>query len=147
MSPELARAIKETRAILAFADQAWAKHGCPASGACCQLKVTGRPPWLWPTEWALLEAHLAKAGRTVPPPRADGGCVFLDTEGRRCTVYEARPFGCRTYFCEKVTGPNRQPAEKTNALLERLAAVNLALDDQAKPRALPELFSGDASVR
>ena len=37
-------------------------------------------------------------------------------------------------FCQRVTGPAAQPAERTNALLERLAALNVAVDARAAPR-------------
>lgn len=132
------RAVTETKAVLQKADAAWRRHGCPASGECCQLSVTRRQPYLWPSEWKLLEAHLRHRGRPFPAARADGACPFLDAAGTRCTVYESRPFGCRTFFCHRITGPAKVPAEDTNALLERLAALNLAVDDRAAPRAMLE---------
>jgi Fe-S-cluster containining protein len=136
------RAVTETRAVLTRASEAWAKHGCPGTAECCQLAVTKRQPWLWPSEWKLLEAHLAASKRALPPPRADGACPFLDAAGQRCTVYEARPFGCRTFFCQRVTGPSQQPAEATNALLERLTALNVAVDPQATPRPILDWVAG-----
>lgn len=140
-SPRAARhlALAETRRVLAAADRAYAPFSCPATAECCQLERTARPPWLWPTEWQLLLEHLKQARRALPSPRADGGCPFLDAAGARCTVYGARPFGCRTYFCHRVRGPARAPLERTSALLDQLAALNLELDDAAAPRALPEL--------
>lgn len=131
------RAVTETRAVLAQASAVWAPYACPGSAECCQLATTGRPPWLWPSEWWLLEAHLQRERRALPPVRGDGGCPFLDAAGRRCTVYEARPFGCRTFFCPRGVGPARAPSAATHGLLERLAALNLALDAEAAPRALP----------
>ena len=140
-SPALRAALNETRAVLRKADAAWSKHGCPASAECCQLKKTGRPPWLWPSEWALL---LERVRGVLPPARADGGCSFLDADGKRCTVYPDRPFGCRTFFCHRITGPAAVPSESTEALLDRLRALNLALDDEAQVRSLPDLLAGDA---
>lgn len=130
------RARDETRHVLREGSRAWAPFSCPGTAECCQLAVTKRPPWLWPSEWDVLLEHLRRAGRTLPSARADGGCPFLDEPGRRCTVYDARPLGCRTFFCHRVTGPARVPADETNALLERLAALNLAVDDEARPRSL-----------
>ncbi len=130
----------ETKAVLEKASAAWAKHGCPGTAECCQLAVTKRPPWLWPSEWKLLEEHLRRTKRSRPPLRADGACPFLDDAGKRCTVYADRPFGCRTFFCHRITGPAKVPAEETNGLLERLAALNLAVDDGAAPRAMMEWF-------
>jgi Fe-S-cluster containining protein len=134
-------AVTETRAILRQGSEAWARHGCPGTAECCQLAVTKRPPWLWPSEWKVIEARLGREQRPLPPARADGGCPFLDPGGERCTVYEDRPLGCRTYFCHRVTGPAKQPAAQTNTLLERLAAANLAVDDESAPRSLLEWFS------
>ena len=134
------RAVTETRAVLQKAAAAWSRHGCPASGECCQLSVTKRQPYLWPSEWKLLLAHLQREKRALPAVRADGACPFLDGTGKRCSVYEARPFGCRTFFCHRITGPLKQPADETNALLDRLAALNLAVDDQAAPRAMLDWF-------
>lgn len=132
------KAVTETRAILKKGSEAWAQHGCPGTAECCQLAITRRPPWLWPSEWRVIEARLRREGRALPPPRADGACPFLDAAGKRCTIYEDRPLGCRTYFCHRITGPAKVPAEATNALLERLAAANIAADSEAVPRSLLE---------
>jgi len=134
------RAATETRAVLRQASAAWARHSCPGTSECCQLAVTKRPPWLWPSEWKVLQAALEKAKRPLPPLRADGGCPFLDAAGQRCTVYEDRPLGCRTFFCHRIEGPAKLPADETNALLERLKGLNLATDDEAEPRSILDWF-------
>lgn len=139
------RAETETRAVLRQASAAWARHSCPGTSECCQLAVTKRPPWLWPSEWKVLEAALQRAGRPLPPARQDGGCPFLDAAGQRCTVYEDRPLGCRTFFCQRIVGPARLPADETNALLDRLRAINVATDDDAAPHSILEWHA--ASVR
>src|SRR5689334_4303773 len=113
------RALRELRAVYRQADAAYAPFSCPASGECCQLARTKRQPWLWYPEWKLLSAR-----RPLPPPREDGGCPYLDAAGRRCTVYADRPFGCRTFFCERIRGPARQPADTVDVLLRRLEAVS-----------------------
>ncbi len=146
----LRRARDETRHVLKEGAKAWAPFSCPGTAECCQLATTKRPPWLWPSEWGVLLEHLRRAGRPLPPAREDGGCPFLDAAGRRCSVYEARPLGCRTYFCHRVSGPGAVPAVQTNALLERLAALNLAVDDEARPRSLLDWWAeatGASSVR
>jgi uncharacterized protein len=136
------RAVTETRAVLRQASAAWAKHSCPGTSECCQLAVTRRPPWLWPSEWKVLEERLRKDHRAVPAAREDGGCPLLDAGGKRCTVYEDRPLGCRTFFCHRIVGPSKLPGEETNALLERLRALNLAADDSATPRSILEWLAG-----
>ncbi|MBS1152131.1 MAG: hypothetical protein H6Q89_3829 [Myxococcaceae bacterium] len=137
----LSSALTETRAVLRQADRAWSKHGCPSTAECCQLQTTGRPPWLWPSEWALV---VKKVNGVLPPARADGGCPFLDPSGKRCTVYEDRPLGCRTFFCHRITGPAAVPAEATNGLFDRLRALNVALDDEAQVRSLPDWHRAEA---
>ena len=130
------RAATETRAVLRQASAAWARHSCPGTSECCQLAVTKRPPWLWPSEWKVLEERLARDKRAMPALREDGACPFLEAAGKRCTVYEDRPLGCRTFFCSRIVGPSKLPGDETNALLERLKAVNLEVDDEATPRSI-----------
>lgn len=144
----MTRALRETEAIFRRADAAYRPFSCPASAECCQLTQVKRQPWLWTTEWQLLErAVLARRGR-LPPPRPDGGCPFLDAEGRRCTVYDVRPLGCRTFFCHRVRGPAREPAEVMNELSLRLERVNQQVDpDTPAPRPLLELFEAARAGR
>ena len=132
------RAVTETRGLLKKADATWSRHGCPASGECCQLAVTKRAPWLWPSEWKVLLERLKRDKREVPSLRDDGACPFLDASGKRCSVYEDRPFGCRTFFCHRITGPSKQPATETNHLLERIRDANIAADETATPREMRE---------
>jgi Fe-S-cluster containining protein len=113
------RALRELRAIYRQADAAYAPFSCPASGECCQLARTQRQPWLWYPEWKLLASRYP-----LPLQRKDGGCPYLDSAGKRCTVYADRPFGCRTFFCERIRGPARQPVDTVDALLRRLEAVS-----------------------
>lgn len=134
-------AVLETRAVLAKADAVYAPFSCPGTAECCQLAVTGREPWLWPSELELLREALRRQGRALPPARADGACPFLDASGKRCSVYAERPFGCRTFFCHRIQGPARQPIEDTNALLERLAALNLVHWPEASPQPLRALHA------
>ena len=129
---------RETRAIYGKADALWARWSCPSTASCCQLKLTQRQPWLWPSEWRVLTG-----ARLVPASRKDGACPYLDGKGR-CSRYADRPLGCRTFFCLRVTGPERHPAREMNDLLERLARVNLAEDETAEPRPLLELHASES---
>lgn len=133
-----AAALRETRQVLSSADAAWSRFSCPATAECCQLSRTGRPPWLWPSEWALIEQQLHRDRRALPPERADGGCPFLDPGGTCCTIYAVRPFGCRTFFCHRIRGPQAQPTVATNDLLRQLGGANQAWLDEAEPAPLPE---------
>ena len=81
---------------------------CTGCGDCC----TGAPGYVWVNreEIALLAAHLgmdvvefeAKYVRAVGRRKSlieydNYDCVFLDSQTRKCTVYEARPRQCRTW--------------------------------------------------
>lgn len=137
MTPE-----QETRAILKKADETYARFSCPASGECCQLAVTQREPWLYPSEWEILRAAVEE----LPPEREDGGCPFLDASGKRCSVYASRPFGCRTFFCSRIRGPSRQPIEAVDALLRRLDGLNREHFEAAEPRPLREWIRGERTA-
>jgi uncharacterized protein len=127
-------AFQELRAVYRLADAAYRPYSCPGTAECCQLAATQREPWLWPLEWELL---LEAKGGVVPAARADGGCPFLDADGKRCSVYASRPFGCRTFFCHRIRGPAREPLEAVALLLERLERVAQTLDaDCRAPRPL-----------
>ncbi|MBI3182586.1 MAG: YkgJ family cysteine cluster protein [Myxococcales bacterium] len=134
--------MSETRAIYRMADRAYAAFSCQGTAECCSLTKTGRQPWLWPTEWMLL----ARAVQATPP-RPDGGCPFLDSAGRRCFVYSDRPFGCRTYYCDRATRRAREPSRAVAQLLSRLASANLRLDAAAKPLPLLQLVTGPPTGR
>ena len=123
------------------ADAAYRPYACPASGECCQLSVTRRQPWLWRAEWLRVQQRLRADGRPMPPPRADGACPLLDASGVRCSIYADRPLGCRTFFCDRIQGPPRQPVEVMDALQRRMLQLSEELDeDAAEPRQLLEWF-------
>lgn len=139
----LAQAQRETARVLAQASALYAPFSCGATAECCQLAARQREPWLWPTEWQALLDRLEDDARALPAPREDGGCPFLDPDGKRCTVYADRPFGCRTFFCHRRRGPSREPAERVHALLDTLTAINIGLWSGAKPRAIRD-WHGEA---
>lgn len=85
-----------------------AGHACDASTDCCRFGVTGREPY--PTALELHElgrAVRARGGlpkRRLLPTAFERRCALLSDEGR-CLVYAARPFGCRTFFCDRAVSP------------------------------------------
>jgi hypothetical protein len=103
---------------------------------CCHFAVTGREPY--PTAVELAEVlHAARArglrarkraGRHLPIAR-DGGhdearrCPLLSDAGR-CTVYESRPLGCRTFFCDRGDGPPRRARAGLLEIARRIADLS-----------------------
>ena len=119
--------------------QGW---GCARSGECCQLARTGREPYAWPLEWIRVREALARAKRSIPGPREDGACALLDANGG-CSVYEDRPLGCRTFFCERGAGPTRITRAQITASMVALERVAQTLDPEVSaPRPLVEWLRG-----
>jgi Fe-S-cluster containining protein len=80
--------------------------------------VTGREPYPTTVEVAELERAVRARGglpkrRSLPTVSARGEderrCALLSDEGK-CLVYASRPFGCRTFFCERASGPAGEPS-------------------------------------
>jgi Fe-S-cluster containining protein len=126
-------------ALYAEADRELKGWTCEVSTDCCHFGRTGREPQLWPNERAMIERALAERGGRLPaPPRGlpivgqdEGRCPLLDARGR-CSVYAARPFGCRTFFCDRASGPERRPPRAPLAAIGRKLAE---LAEREDPRA------------
>jgi len=106
------------RAIYTEVDTLLAGWTCDASTDCCRFGVTGREPYPHAVEIAELERGVRARGglpkrRSLPTVGARGEderrCALLSDEGK-CLVYSSRPFGCRTFFCERGRGPAGEPA-------------------------------------
>ncbi len=124
---------EELLALYRELDELFAGWTCEASATCCRFARTGREPQLWPIEWKLLgKALRARPGKR---PEEEGDCPGLDPATLRCRVYEARPFGCRTYFCDRAIAAGRNPREGIRELARRLA--DLAERDEKGARLLP----------
>jgi uncharacterized protein len=130
---------------------------CPASTECCRFGITGREPYVTSIEVALVERAVARRGGAralgrapaplespAPADRKDKRrlamvdeepCPLLDVKGR-CSVYDARPFGCRTYFCERATRSSGLGQRDINEFVRRIkdiAARHKLAGDQGKP--------------
>jgi len=101
------------------------QRNCTGLADCCRFRQVGHTPYLTRGE-ALVAAKAWKAaGRkdVVVPP--DGSCPFLHPKNGRCQIYEGRPFGCRTHFCDAAGGPaNRSEARD---LIQRLEEIDTRL--------------------
>jgi hypothetical protein len=66
---------------------------------------------------------------------------MLDPATSRCRIYEARPFGCRTHFCQAAGGPYAR--RDVLDLIRRLEDIDTQLGGdgaQALPTALADLI-------
>lgn len=131
-SASAAPLLQELRALYAKIDGALEGWGCDASTDCCRFGVTGREPYPTAVEVAELDRAVRARGglpkrRSLPlvSPHAGGArrsrqagaddgderrCALLGDDGR-CLVYASRPFGCRTFFCERARGPVGERAD------------------------------------
>lgn len=69
---------------------------CQLSGRCCRFEEYGHTLFLSAPEAAVL---LADAPPTVRPLDEGATCPWQDDRGH-CQAREARPLGCRVYFCD-----------------------------------------------
>jgi Fe-S-cluster containining protein len=144
---ELAELYRET-------DRGNAGSSCPMSTECCRFGITGREPYVTSIEVLAIERAIARRGGPLSPRRralpmalaADREriCPLLDASGR-CSVYESRPFGCRTFFCRRAShamGEPRRPAEERE-LVNRLRAIAARHEPGGDaPRPLSKVFRG-----
>ncbi len=69
---------------------------CRISGRCCRFEEYGHTLFVSAPEFELLLADAPPPAR----PLDDGAtCPWQDDRGR-CTARDARPIGCRVYFCD-----------------------------------------------
>jgi Fe-S-cluster containining protein len=97
---------------------------CLVSGRCCRFEEYGHTLFVSAPEFALLLAD-------APPPSRDLDdgltCPWQDQKGR-CTARNARPMGCRVYFCD----PNYQSAAPE--ITERgISHLKRLIDERALP--------------
>lgn len=120
--PTVDDALREgLKALYADLDAAVAQAGptCALSGRCCRFEEYGHTLFLSAPEAALL---LADAPPPVRPLDDGATCPWQDDRGR-CHAREARPLGCRVYFCDPAFDgePAHALSEAFLARLKRLA--------------------------
>ena len=100
------------RAVYAEVDRLLDGWTCDGTTECCRFGVTGREPYPTAVEVAELERAVRARGglpkrRALPTVNERGDderrCALLSDEGK-CLVYASRPFGCRTFFCDRASG-------------------------------------------
>jgi Fe-S-cluster containining protein len=95
------------------------------SSRCCRFDVTGREPSVTKAEFDVVWAAWRKTGRKARVPDPLGSCPFLVDD--RCGVYDARPLGCRTFFCTLSRGYPRKAIQQHVRTLEALSLGTEAL--------------------
>ena len=105
---------------------------CIVRGVCCRFEEAGHE--LFATG---LEADFAARERPgAAPPEAPGRCPY-HVEGK-CTAREARPLGCRTYFCDTRTQSVLEEAHEH--FLGRIREIEQELGYPASYARFPELL-------
>ena len=142
----------ELAAIYAQVEARYRDHSCPGSTECCRFAVTGREPYVTSVEALAVARAVARRGGKLSPRkralplvlgRAERICPLLDATGR-CSIYADRPFGCRSFWCERTSRDTPvSQAERTQMVrqLQDLSARHQPDGDRGRPltRVLAEL--------
>jgi Fe-S-cluster containining protein len=143
--------LDELAALYRETDRSNAGSSCPASTECCRFGITGREPYVTSIEVAAIERAIARRGGPLSPKRRalpialdaerERVCPLLDDSGR-CSVYESRPFGCRTFFCVRATIARRRRPSEERQLVNRLRAIAARHETGGDaPRPLSKVFA------
>lgn len=123
MSVEPKLVAQEVRAIYREWESRPLERSCTGISKCCRFRLNGRTPFLTRGEALVAAMAWKAAGRTVVESPPDGSCPFL--RDSRCQIYEGRPFGCRTHFCEAAGGPASR--KEVRDLIQRLEEIDVRL--------------------
>lgn len=138
----------EVRKVYAAVDALFAGWSCDVSTDCCHFARTGREPYLTPIEWAYLQSAMAKrpAKKARLPTVDEGRCPLLGPD-HRCSSYAERPFGCRTFFCERASSFGvKLPRKSLREQLHQLMAVGERYGLKGEPRPLRRWVSSAQNV-
>jgi uncharacterized protein len=128
--------LEELRGLYRRIDTELDGFGCDASTDCCRFGVTGREPYPTAIELAELERAVRARGglpkRRSLPVVTERRCTLLGDDGR-CLVYAARPYGCRTFFCERARGPAGEPAVMPRGAVREIATDIASLSARFAP--------------
>ena len=130
---KLQAALAEVREIYCDLSHRPIERNCVRRTECCHFKLTGRTPYLTRGEAIVAAKAFRATGRKSLPENADGSCPMLQSETGHCLIYEDRPFGCRTHFCNAAGGPIAR--RDVLDLIRRLEDVDVALNGDG-PRPL-----------
>ena len=123
-SEERAALLREVREIYTRLAARPLERSCTGRTDCCRFRLTGQTPFLTRGEALVARQAARTAGKKKLPVPADGSCPMLGADGR-CTIYESRPFACRTHFCEAAGGPYSR--REVRDLIHELEAIDQRL--------------------
>ena len=137
--------LAELRALYARIDVLYADWSCPSSTECCRFGITGRQPYVTSIELTMVERAIAKRGGMPSPKKRalpltedkprERICPLLNRDNQ-CSIYADRPFGCRTFFCERAKqgeGPARSALQTHVNELRALAERHKLGGDAPRP--------------
>jgi Fe-S-cluster containining protein len=124
--------LEELLALYRRVDASYEGSHCPSSTECCRFGLTGREPYVTSVEVAALRRAVSRRGGGLSAKRralpmattaaAERICPFLDAFGR-CSVYESRPLGCRTFYCNRATVTDRTRGAEQREFVNRLRDI------------------------
>jgi Fe-S-cluster containining protein len=122
---ELQQIYREADALMTHGTCACTDAHSPSDAMCCHFGRIGREPYVTPLEMVEVARAVAARGglprRRLPLLDELRTCPLLSQAGR-CMIYEARPLGCRTFFCEGHEPPGGTRARKALLALSRRVA-------------------------
>lgn len=118
-------ALEEVQAVYSELAQRPVERDCVRRTECCQFKLTGKTPYVTAGEAMMVADALRAQGKRKLTEKEDGSCPMLHAQTGKCEVYEARPFSCRTHFCQAAGGPYAR--REVVDLIRRLEDVDAAL--------------------
>ncbi|MFM8655086.1 MAG: YkgJ family cysteine cluster protein [Verrucomicrobiota bacterium] len=127
--------LAEVRSVYAELAQLPVQRNCLRRTECCRFQLTGKIPQLTRGEALLAAQRFRATGRKTLPQRPDGACPMLQADTGKCLIYAARPFGCRTHFCQMAGGPIGR--HEVLPLIRRLEKIDGELGGDG-PHPLPQ---------
>lgn len=77
-------------------------HNCSRCGSCCGLFIPFTEKELYTIKDYVKEHNIKPVNRINPVTRQfKAHCCFYDEPNQKCTIYEARPFACKDFKCDR----------------------------------------------